>query len=77
MEEIQQSVTLLKQITGSDRINISFLGNTVPHMHAHLIPRYPHNEQYPGKSPWNDPRKLTKLNDIELNDLLKKFTLKK
>lgn len=76
MEEVQQAVQLLKEVTGSERVNISFLGNTVPHVHAHLIPRYPDIEQFPGKSPWNDPRKLATLNGIELSKLLDKFATK-
>lgn len=56
MLDIKSAVRILKQATGSKRINVSILGNTESHVHAHLIPRYPEGERYPGKSPWNDPR---------------------
>lgn len=60
----------LKTVTGSNRINFSILGNMVSHVHAHLIPRYPELETFSGKSPWNDPRKLTSLSEEEEQDLI-------
>jgi len=30
----------LKEVTGAFRINYEIHGNTVPHLHVHLIPRY-------------------------------------
>jgi len=56
MADIQKVSRALRKVTGSERINVAILGNTVPHVHAHLIPRYAGDEQYPGKSPWDDPR---------------------
>lgn len=61
MLDVQKAVKVLKQVTGSNRINVAVLGNTVPHVHAHRIPRYPETETFPGKSPWNDPRPLQPL----------------
>lgn len=73
MADVKEAVNLIKQVTGSLRVNIAILGNTVPHVHAHLIPRYPENEQYPGKSPWNDQRLLFPLPELVKQDLLYKF----
>lgn len=58
MEDIKLYVKILKKALNVERVNVSILGNTVPHIHAHLVPRYPDQEQFPGKSPWNDPRPL-------------------
>lgn len=58
MEDIKLYVKVLKNVLNVSRVNVSILGNSVPHIHAHLIPRYPEVEKFPGKSPWNDPRPL-------------------
>lgn len=64
--DIRTMMSILRRVTGSERINMSILGNTVPHVHAHLIPRYPDMEAKPGKSPWNDPRDFSELPEDEL-----------
>lgn len=61
MKDIQTAIHALRVATGSERINVSILGNSVPHIHAHLIPRFAANEELPGKSPWDDPRVKTSL----------------
>lgn len=61
MADVQRAVRALSTVTGSERINVAILGNTVPHIHAHLIPRYPENESKPESSPWDDPRVKTSL----------------
>lgn len=68
--DIRLAIQAIKQTTGVERVNVAFLGNTVPHVHAHLIPRYPEQEQYPGKSPWNDPRATTPLPADKKNHLI-------
>lgn len=69
MRDIKAVSKAIKTVTGSDRVNFSILGNTVAHVHAHLIPRYPELEKNPGKSPWNDERphsELTKDSKLKL-----------
>lgn len=56
MADIRTAMKLLQETTECERVNLAILGNTVNHVHAHLIPRYPAQEEHPGKSPWNDPR---------------------
>jgi len=73
MTQIQQVMDVVKLVTGVERVNLAILGNTVPHIHAHLIPRYPDEEKYPGKSPWNDPRTLVTLPTAERIELIEKF----
>ena len=68
--EVQKISRILKEVTKSPRINVAFLGNSVPHSHAHLIPRYPNREVFPGSSPWNDPRRLSVLPDKEIEGLV-------
>lgn len=70
MEDIKLYVKVLKNVVNVDRVNVSILGNSVPHIHAHLIPRYPEVEEFPGKSPWNDLRVLEPLNPEDKNCLI-------
>lgn len=73
--DVRAMVVVLKKVTKSQRINVSVLGNTEAHVHAHLIPRYPEKESLPGKSPWNDPRPHSVLNDGDLSDLQQKLLI--
>ena len=70
MQEIKQAVASIKRTTKVDRVNIAILGNAVSHVHAHLIPRYPEQETFPNKSPWNDERELQPLNLLDKERLM-------
>ncbi len=40
MQEVQIAARALKEVTGAFKINYEIHGNTVPHLHLHLFPRY-------------------------------------
>lgn len=40
MREAQIAAKVLKDVTGAFRINYEIHGNTAPHLHLHLFPRY-------------------------------------
>jgi diadenosine tetraphosphate (Ap4A) HIT family hydrolase len=40
MKELQLCTKALKAVTGAVKINIEIHGNSLPHLHAHLYPRY-------------------------------------
>lgn len=69
MLDVQKAVRAIKKATGSNRVNVAVLGNRDPHVHAHLIPRYPANEAKPDSSPWDDPRVKEKLSDEEIQTI--------
>jgi diadenosine tetraphosphate (Ap4A) HIT family hydrolase len=48
MTEVQTAARALKEVTGAFHINYEIHGNTVPHLHIHLLPRYL-NDPFPGK----------------------------
>lgn len=56
MQDVNASIHAIKNATGSPRVNFAILGNRESHVHAHLIPRFPEQEEFPDCSPWNDPR---------------------
>jgi len=47
MLEAQRCTRALKQVTGAIKINYEIHGNTVPHLHMHLFPRYM-DDPFPG-----------------------------
>lgn len=65
MADLQEAARAVKSATRCARVNVAILGNKIPHVHAHLIPRYPWFEPKPDESPWADPRPRTELIDIE------------
>jgi len=56
VDDSQIALRAIEAATGSARVNLAVLGNTDPHVHFHLIPRFPAVEPNPTKSPWDDPR---------------------
>lgn len=73
MAEVQHVSRVIKAVTGCERVNIALLGNTVHHVHAHLIPRHPESEPNPEKSPWDDPREKETLSEAELKKMAHQF----
>lgn len=51
----------IKKAVGADKINYAVLGNTAPHLHAHVIPRVWSMDPIPEKSPWQHPLPSSKL----------------
>jgi len=56
MGDVQQVSRALRAVTGASRINFAVLGNTVAHLHAHLIPRVRGGDPVPNSSPWDHPQ---------------------
>ena len=40
MQEVQIAARVLKEVVGAFKINYEIHGNTIPHLHLHLFPRY-------------------------------------
>lgn len=38
--DLRRATRAIAVATGADKMNVEMLGNMVPHLHAHLIPRY-------------------------------------
>lgn len=70
LRDIRSAMAAIRETTGSERVNLAILGNTVSHVHAHLIPRFPQDEEFPGSSPWDDPREKFQLSAIEESRLI-------
>lgn len=60
----------LRKVTGASRLNFAVLGNAVPHVHWHVVPRHPSAEPEPERSPWEDPRPRAALEPALLEGIL-------
>lgn len=69
MTNVTIAIRAIKQATGAARVNLAILGNREPHVHAHLIPRFPEREEFPDCSPWNDRREKGKLEQTTVEDI--------
>lgn len=47
MKDVQSAARALLRVTGAVKINYEIHGNTVPHLHLHLFPRYM-DDPFPG-----------------------------
>jgi len=65
LRDTRRAMGAIRRATGAERVNFAVLGNTVAHVHGHLIPRFPEGEELPGSSPWDDPRPRHKLTEAE------------
>lgn len=40
MDDMRRTSRALKDVTGAVKMNVDIHGNTMPHLHAHFLPRY-------------------------------------
>jgi diadenosine tetraphosphate (Ap4A) HIT family hydrolase len=48
----------IRQVLNPDKINLASLGNVVPHLHWHVIPRFRHDKHFPNPI-WGSPQRET------------------
>ena len=62
MRDLQRVSKIVQEITGAVKLNYEIHGNTIPHLHVHLFPRYkgdpfedgPINTKLTRQSPYGD-----------------------
>lgn len=60
---------VVKGAVGAKRMNYAILGNAVPHVHAHVIPRF-ETDPNPNQSPWNRHDKAGELTKERANEII-------
>lgn len=70
VQDLRRVARAIKSVTGAPRLNYAVLGNTEPHVHWHVIPRYPTDEALPRRAPWEDPRPRARLTDHRRDELM-------
>lgn len=56
MQAVFAVETALRELLAPDKINLASLGNQVPHLHWHVIPRFSDDRHYPDPV-WAAPRR--------------------
>jgi len=70
IEDIAAASRAISAVCRPDKVNYAILGNEVPHLHCHVIPRYPY-DGYWGAPIWNRPAALrAELPSSKLAELL-------
>lgn len=69
MADLQKAGTAIRALVKSPRMNYAVLGNVVPHLHVHLIPRGGPNDPVPGRPPWENPTDHEPLEDADAHRL--------
>jgi diadenosine tetraphosphate (Ap4A) HIT family hydrolase len=54
MDAVFATEAALREVLAPDKINLASLGNAVPHLHWHVIPRYRDDRHFP-KAIWAEP----------------------
>ena len=58
MEEVSRTAAALAALFKPDKINYELLGNMVPHIHWHLVPRFSSESLWP-RPIWSEPHEET------------------
>ena len=59
---------VLRDLMQPDKINLVSLGNQVPHLHWHVIPRFTDDAQFPDPI-WSAARRVSKAHKLDINIL--------
>lgn len=70
MNDARTAARAIYSATNCDRMNYAVLGNTVSHVHFHLIPRKHEGDPIPTRPPWEHPDPKTKLPAGEADNLI-------
>ena len=54
MDTVFATEAALREVLAPDKINLASLGNAVPHLHWHVIPRYRDDAHFP-RAIWAEP----------------------
>lgn len=54
LEEVNHAARILSELFRADKLNYELLGNLVPHMHWHLVPRFVEDPLWP-RPIWSEP----------------------
>lgn len=60
MEEVTRTAAALAALFKPDKLNYELLGNMVPHIHWHLVPRFSSDQLWP-RPIWSEPHAETYL----------------
>lgn len=68
--DLHRASVAIRQTVRPDHINVAALGNLVPHLHWHIVPRYRSDPRW-GSPIWSAEMPDTRLTDAEQRELIK------
>lgn len=72
LEDMSRVAAALARTLKPDKMNYELLGNGMPHLHWHLIPRYKTDPMW-GRPIWTGPRHRKRLTKEDYEDLVRKL----
>ena len=63
MLDVRRAGRAIRKATGAPRINYAVLGNVMPHIHVHLVPRGQPSDRHGTDTPWGPPPKTEAVPD--------------
>jgi len=74
MKEVYRIEKIIRETIKPDKINVASLGNYVPHLHIHIIPRYKDDVWFPD-SIWSETHRSYQYETTneQLNELIKRI----
>lgn len=68
LEVVLATERALREVLAPDKVNLASLGNVVPHLHWHVVPRFRDDPCFPG-SPWSPRRREPPTRDVDADAL--------
>jgi diadenosine tetraphosphate (Ap4A) HIT family hydrolase len=65
MDVLWQVEHVVREVMQPEKINLASLGNKVPHLHWHVIPRYTDDAHFPG-SVWSEVQRMSSTASLEV-----------
>lgn len=69
MEAVWQVESIVREVMKPYKINLVSLGNMIPHLHWHVIPRYQTDVQFPGAI-WARPQRDINVEELDEREAL-------
>jgi diadenosine tetraphosphate (Ap4A) HIT family hydrolase len=69
LEDMSRVAAALAEVLSPDKMNYELLGNGMPHLHWHLVPRYRTDPLW-GRPIWTGPRRRKRLFHEEYEDMV-------
>ena len=73
--EAQEAARAIASVVDASRMNFAILGNAVPHLHWHIIPRFGARDPASGRSPWSTREPARPLSNEDRHSLVTQIAL--
>lgn len=69
VEDIAQIGRAITAVCRPAKLNVAMLGNMVPHLHCHIIPRYPEDPEWGSPPDFRAPQESFRLSEADFLEL--------